>query len=700
MRRNDMAAPRAPSERTTQPCDPVAKRSRMLDLSRGAYVSHSALEGIVKHIRDHGLPEFSSRTTQWRYRKQEARRSTPYGPIVRDIAIPQVGDDVVTVSVQDPYAMLYTAAAECAPFAALLRGALENHPSSPDSPWQLIVYCDEIGHNPLLTTDPRKSQCIYWSLLEFGCQFLACEDAWFVAAAVRSTIVEEIESGMSQLMRIVLTELFFNDVSGHNFSTGGATLQIMGMNNPVVIFAKIKAIIADEKALKELWGCLGASAFKFCGACANVVKHTTPPEKLGSYLPSTCLDLTRIREHTDDTVRAIVRELRNLSVEREAGRVTTEHVKTMQYHYGYKHLPNGLLQDEHLAVRGRSNLHYDYYHIYFVSGIFQKELQGLTTFLAAENFSVDRITAFLKQWEWPRTSVNPSKMFADWHINSDHIKCDAHVCTTSYEILAFFVSSVIIPSGVCVAQCTSFLKLCDVVDLLMAGRHGNVDPKRLLTAIVTHLCAHLRAYGILVWVPKFHASTHLANQVAALRAVVGCNIHEIRHKLIKRWTRDRFNTAGFESGCIEEVTLQHLYNLKKSMIGEGLVDAAPPTGKLRASMMEVCGCGVAETARVARTNGRAFSAGDFAFVRRDGRLSLARMLFHVKLEDGFRTCLSELQDAPSPSDNEWCQTFRQTDNTYVVDTACLVAPVTHYSRGNMIVALVPAIVRMQSCAAS
>ena len=136
------------------------------------------------------------------------------------------------------------------------------------------------------------------------------------------------------------------------------------------------------------------------------------------------------------------------------------------------------------------------------------------------------------------------------------------------------------------------------------------------------------------------------------------------------------------------------------MIGEGLVDAAPPTGKLRASMMEACGCGVAETARVARTNGRAFSAGDFAFVRRDGRLSLARMLFHVKLEDGFRTCLSELQDAPSPSDNEWCQTFRQTDNTYVVDTACLVAPVKDYSRGNMIVALVPAIVRMQSCAAS
>ena len=200
--------------KSTPPCegDAAVKRARLLTLSRGSYVSHRGLEGVIAQLKETGVPEFGSRTSQSRYRTRSARRQTPYGALVRDMEIPLTDDEGVitdfTISVQDPFAMLYVATAECDSFNALLRKALETRRPTPEDPWGLIVYADEIGHNPLLTNDPRKVQAIYYSFVELGIQALSTESAWFVLCTVRSNLVVQIEAGMSQLIRLLLRELF------------------------------------------------------------------------------------------------------------------------------------------------------------------------------------------------------------------------------------------------------------------------------------------------------------------------------------------------------------------------------------------------------------------------------------------------------------------------------------------------------------
>ena len=91
----------------------------------------------------------------------------------------------------------------------------------------------------------------------------------------------------------------------------------------------------------------------------------------GVYVPSTDLDLTHDRVQTDDTIRAIVRELARLHAARQAGEIAKHELEDLSMHYGWNHEPTGLLADDELGVGAASVLHYDWFHRYTVSGMFQ-----------------------------------------------------------------------------------------------------------------------------------------------------------------------------------------------------------------------------------------------------------------------------------------------------------------------------------------
>ena len=79
-------------------------------------------------------------------------------------------------------------------------------------------------------------------------------------------------------------------------------------------------------------------------------------------------------------------------------------------------------------------------------------------------------------------------------------------------------------------------------------------------AILEHLQAFQNAYDKIGWLPKHHMATHLPFQKWPL---LNCLVHERRHKLAKRWSRDRFNLASFEEGLITQLTLHHLHDLRE-----------------------------------------------------------------------------------------------------------------------------------------
>ena len=441
----------------------------------------------------------------------------------------------------------------------------------------------------------------------------------------------------------------------------------------------------------------GASGYKMCPACQRICLHTTKPAKLGNNVRSTCLDASLFRPQTRETIRAIVDELQRLFDEVRAGRTTNAVLKRAEYHYGFNHTPLGLLSDEALCDDPRDALYFDWYHVFVISGLFQKDLQALCVyFIAAKVDAVGMAKRFISGWTWPRCVASPREMFSDLHINHDHLKLDGHTCTASYDVLAVFVLTTLMATGVCALQCEAYLKLCDCLDLILSSKYGVVGVAQLQTAIMVYLRAHVAAYGDRMWVPKHHYALHLARQLVIPGMLLGCNLHEIRHKMAKRWARDRFTQVSFESGCIEEITLQHLHDMKNDWLVEGLLDPTEPRAYLLASMREMFGAAATVlTAGKVRANCRQFCAGDYAFARVGGELVLVRMEFHVSIDTIARTCVALFTSAPGANDNEWCRTYKSADNAKMIASSALVASVTYLERGSSICAIIPAIVRME-----
>ena len=225
----------------------------LTDWSRGSYASGRALERILADVRTHGLPKASSRRTQYRARKKAALTLTPHGALVQHLELP-LSTGPRKFAVQHPMAMLHIARQRSLAFDSFFKERLALHP--PDqSPWRLVMYVDEVGHNPV-GRDNRKCEAIYWSFLEFGARALHTEDAWFEVMVIRTIEVQKLPGFMSQLFVILLTALFFNHSAGIDLMHGVHLLDVL-------LFAKLACNVADEKALKEIYGCKGASGFRF-----------------------------------------------------------------------------------------------------------------------------------------------------------------------------------------------------------------------------------------------------------------------------------------------------------------------------------------------------------------------------------------------------------------------------------------------------
>ena len=72
--------------------------------------------------------------------------------------------------------MLHLATERGGEFATFLERKYDEQPCSPEDPWNLVFYADEITPGSALKADNlRKIQAVYWSFLEFGGAALAKE---------------------------------------------------------------------------------------------------------------------------------------------------------------------------------------------------------------------------------------------------------------------------------------------------------------------------------------------------------------------------------------------------------------------------------------------------------------------------------------------------------------------------------------------
>ena len=139
-----------------------------------------------------------------------------------------------------------------------------------------MPYTDEAtAGNALHPDKPKECQCIYWSFRELPAWF---RRRWFTFRILRTSDQEQIKGGLSGVVRRVLKE-FVGDAKfnvGVNVADGnGGTFKM--------VVTKIK-FIQDEKAFKNTWSVKGASGWRCCLRCKNVLSCNTQKIAGDAYL--------------------------------------------------------------------------------------------------------------------------------------------------------------------------------------------------------------------------------------------------------------------------------------------------------------------------------------------------------------------------------------------------------------------------------
>eukprot|EP00959_Pyramimonas_sp_CCMP1952_P061398 1283078-Pyramimonas_sp.AAC.1 len=70
-------------------------------------------------------------------------------------------------------------------------------------------------------------------------------------------------------------------------------------------------LVQDERGHKFSMGVKGSGGLKLCALCKNVAafKSTHLPDPTGFLIPSTSLDVSSFRQHSDEGVKAIQKRL-------------------------------------------------------------------------------------------------------------------------------------------------------------------------------------------------------------------------------------------------------------------------------------------------------------------------------------------------------------------------------------------------------
>ena len=95
---------------------------------------------------------------------------------------------------------------------------------------------------------------------------------------------------------------------------------------------------------------------------------------------------------------------------------------------------------------------------------------------------------------------------------------------------------------------------------------GEVSAEELTAAIKKHLDLFKAAYGDGAVKPKHHFAAHLGPMLGRFPFLLSTFMHERKHRVVKKYTRDRRNLKSWDLGAVEEVTCHQLWELNRPLL--------------------------------------------------------------------------------------------------------------------------------------
>jgi hypothetical protein len=554
------------------------------------HVTASALGAVLTVIASQGLPELHDRNSLREARDLQATASTPYGPILQTVTVTAKDGSIKHLPIANPFAMLWEAVSqEDSKFAPLFKQRLQEKPPSPQQPWNLVLYSDEVTPgNPLSTNNRRKFQALYWTFLELGMNALSREESWFTIMMEYSPVVNQLQAGLSQAFAAVIKTFF--DPGGHDMQSSG--MNVPFASGDVRLFAKLGIVIQDGGAHKTVWGGRGDGASKFCLLCKNLFTRESRicDQDGASLLVCDAITLDPLVPSTDADLRRNARFL-----ERQATLLSKEDFAELQQSMGMTYQPKSILLDRTLdrVLKPTEVYMHDWMHALYVDGVVNSCIYLLFESFIWEGMSniYQTFSDYVANWKFPGRihGDNLADIFSssrkDKHRGAGHIKCQASDLLSLTPVLALFIQKVLLRTGVCTKECIAILALVDIVDIILSISRNDVKPEQLLSRVYKFLAEFNEAWGPDYTIPKFHWLLHLAECLLRLGSLLNCFVLERKHRIGKRYATDLANISQEPSkSLLSEVVAHHLGMLRQPdalNFEVGLIGGRKASAKLR-----------------------------------------------------------------------------------------------------------------------
>ena len=226
------------------------------------YTSKTALEAILKHVKDEGLPELVDRKAMREANRAIIHQCSGDRPLLQTAELTTHDQKTLEVKFTDLATWIQGAYHMGGGFHQLLSRTLAQHPVL-----HVLLYADEVTPGNVLAPVPsRKTWAIYGSFKEFHTH-LQSTNSWITLCVIRSSQMNTVAANMSQLMKVLVHQIISTG------QTGIQLVELKGMPQPMPykrLYMKIGFWIMDGAAHKFCFSIKGDSGSRFCNLCKNV----------------------------------------------------------------------------------------------------------------------------------------------------------------------------------------------------------------------------------------------------------------------------------------------------------------------------------------------------------------------------------------------------------------------------------------------
>ena len=364
----------------------------------------------------------------------------------------------------------------------------------------------------------RELEAVYWTFAELPLWFLRRKDSWFCFGLLRCLIVDGMKGGASELTKTIMLKFF--PTSGDSWLNG---ICLQNDTRSRIVVAKFGGFLADEKALKEIFGITGQAGSVPCMTCLNVRNRWVVVDGVTT-IKMWDPDRSKVVKASDKHIAAKVRRVREAA---ESGNKTV--LKQTQSLLGVNYVPEGLLFCPALAnvLRPTSNYIRDWMHTLVSNGVAGTHLAMIVQALIPLGCALSVLRTYAQKFTLPRSRGKVTELFfKDELMCSDHVRHFANDVLAMFPLLDAFLVEKAEPRGWFPRNIACFKAMYAVLCILRRGDMSVAIHTRLNALVNTHATLFLELYGDANAKVKFHHLYDLADDMLRIGGALSCFVTE------------------------------------------------------------------------------------------------------------------------------------------------------------------------------